>query len=542
MKMFTLRLCLTAFAVSLACVGMAHGYMVGPSLSLEKLTEEADIIFKGTVVSSAPVEDDWFKPYRGFLVQQTRFNVVSVIKGRIWRKKLLFRHYAEDPQSPGQMFEPQHYHFEAGRSYIVFAKSGGSSGIFRQLWMYHKIKADQGVMLCANNKPAARRTVKDVLWSELTVMLESDADSDVIYAIGQLDQMSGGRSGFDSLSDFDRKDVLAAVRGLMTNREARIAQAAIVLVGSHNPYMSDERTQHWLATVGSAEIPGIGKMDPKMQNVGGELCWKDLIAMADGNAPNKIRATAIRALGLVREPLLMEPIERWLAESAPEIRASAALLLADFPGPKISMRLTALAGDDSPEVRACVARAAGFGQKEDMADVLAKLLLDEDFKVRQTAAMSLLSFSPKNEAIDRIFRANLDNKEFNPLFLNALARENPATYLDALAKTVAEKSEPKDFWGGQVPAFTAWEILFKYLQSQPVDEVRSGKFDRYLDAIEKVSIHSSSVPRDIYAFYVQRGMIERAKKFREEARKAVSYDLDYFFKMVDQNPSLYKRQ
>ena len=107
---------------------------------------------------------------------------------------------------------------------------------------------------------------------------------------------------------------------------------------------------------------------------------------------------------------------------------------------------------------------------------------------------------------------------------------------------MVEKTEPKNFWGGQIPAFTAWGILFRHLQVQPVDEVRSGKFDRYLDAIEKVGNYSSSEPRDIYAFYVQRGMTERAKNFRQEAKKAVSYDLDYYFKKVDKNPSLYKRE
>lgn len=37
-------------------------------------------------------------------------------------------------------------------------------------------------------------------------------------------------------------------------------------------------------------------------------------------------------------------------------------------------------------------------------------------------------------------------------------------------------------------------------------------------------------------------MIERAKKFRAAARKAVSYDLDYYFNQVDENPSLYQHE
>ena len=533
-----------AVVAMLVCTSVAHGYPVGPALSLEKLAAEADIIFKGAAVSGEPVQDEWFKDYRGFRVRQTRFDVVSVVKGEFSGAKLMFRHYETDPEpgGGGGWFMPQHYEFESGRSYVVFAKSAGAPGVFRQLWMYHKIKEDQGVVLCADNKPITAKTVRQVLWTELTSLLASDADSDVIYTIRQLDQMSGGRPGFDTLSDFDRKDVLAAVHRYMHRREPKIARAAIVVVGSHNPYMSDERTLHWLATVGSAEVPGIGKMDPNLENPGGRLYREDLAGLADSKAPDETRGIAVRALGLVRDPSLSAPIERWLADPAGAVRASAALLLADFPGSQTRERLTSLAGDGAPEVRACVARAIGFGQITEIAEVLAKLLADEEFEVRRAAAMSLLSFSPKNEKIAEIFRANIANEEFEPLFLNALAREKPAEHIDAVARAVAEKAEPKNFWGGQIPAFTAWEILFKYLQTLPADDIRSGRYDRYLDAMEKVGNYSSSQPRDIYAFYLQRGMTERAKNFRREAKKAVSYDLDYYFNMVDENPSLYQRR
>ena len=306
--------------------------------------------------------------------------------------------------------------------------------------------------------------------------------------------------------------------------------------------MSDERTIHWLATVGSGEVPGMGQMDPHMKNIGGELYWKELVALADSQTANDTRVMAIQALGLVREPLLREPIERWLADSDPAIRSAATLLLADFPGPETCKRLGALAGDATPEVRMCVARAAGFAQEAALAETLAKLLTDREDRVRTAAAMSLLSFSPKNKAIADIFRANLGNEEFKPLFLLALARQHPADYLDGLARAVEQKSQPKNFWGGQIPAFTAWEILFRYLQAQPAEALRSGKLDRYLDAIEMVGNYSSSEPRDIYALYLQRDMTERARKSRAAANKAASYDLDYYFKQVDQNPALYQRQ
>ncbi len=539
MKAIETYRCTMSLFVLLLYASVASAYPVGPAVSLEKLTAEADIIFKGTAIATEPVQDDWFKPCSGFLARETQFKVISVIKGEGLHDKLAFRHYDTDPEPTPGFFMPQYYHFEPGRSYIVFAKKTEAAGIFRQLWVNHKIKEDQGVLLCPDNKPLASAAIRQVLWTELTAMLASPTVDDVIYAIGQLDQMSGGSRLFGALSDFDREGVLAGVHGLIDSREPRIAQAALPVIGSHNPYLSDREALHWLATVGSAEVPGMGKMDSKMRNVGGELYWQDLAALADSDAPDETRAMAIRALGLVREPALLKSIERWLTDPAPAVRASAALLLADFPGPQTCKHLTALAGDAAPQVRACVARAAGFAQQVEMAGILATLLVEAEPKVREAAAMSLLSFSPKNEAIAEVFTANLENDEFEPLFLIALARENPVAYLDSLATAVEQKTEPENFWGGQIPAFTAWQILFRYLQAQPADQVRSGKLDRYLDAMEKVGNYSSSQPRDIYAFYVQRGMTQRANTFRQRAKEALSYDIEYYFKQVDENPSQY---
>jgi hypothetical protein len=38
--------------------------------------------------------------------------------------------------------------------------------------------------------------------------------------------------------------------------------------------------------------------------------------------------------------------------------------------------------------------------------------------------------------------------------------------------------------------------------------------------------YSSSEPRDIYAFYLRRGMPDRAAKYRAAAKRTVGYDLD----------------
>jgi len=159
----TLRRILSVTAV-LAVTGVTLGYLVGPPLSLEKLTAEADFVFKGTALSGAPVQDEWFKPYPGFVARETGFKVVSVIKGGVPGATLRFRHYDEDPRPQGRMFQPQYYHFEKGRSYIIFAKRSEAAGVFRQLQANHTGKEDQGVLLCPGDQPVTARTVKDAIW------------------------------------------------------------------------------------------------------------------------------------------------------------------------------------------------------------------------------------------------------------------------------------------------------------------------------------------------------------------------------------------
>lgn len=531
---------LVAFLLTWACA--ARAYFVGLPLSLEKLTAEADVIFKGTARATAPIQDAWFKPCPGFAAYETQFTVVSVIKGAPPGTTLRFRHYDTSPGSRACDMMPQSYRFENRRSYIVFAKFTGEPGICRQLWMNHTGKRDQGALLCADNQPVTATAVLEALGDELMRMLEAADTGNVTYAIRQLDEMSGGRDRFSGTQDFDVAEVLDAIHGLMTHADAKIAQAAIAVIGSHNPYMSDERTELWLATVGSAQVNIDGKMSRATDNAGGELYWKDVVAIADGKRPAATRAIAIRALGLVREPALREPINRWLADPEAAVRAAATVLLADFPGADTNRQLRVLAGDAEPIVRASVAQAIGVSQQKELLDVLAGLLGDQSSAVRRVASTCLRSFGPKDEAVARVFRAQLGKREFAPLFLNALAREDPEPYLDALAQVLEDRIEPTNWGGGEDPMFMSWTLVFRYVQAQPPETLRSGKLDRCLDALEKGGDGSFSRPGDIYALYLLSGTPERAKKFREKAKKAASYDMDHLFKQVDQNPALYRRQ
>src|SRR5882672_9530793 len=94
---------------------LGHTYLVGPSLKLEQIESESDVIFKAVVISSSPSNDPWFEQYPGFNAYATEMKIISVIKGEIpkdMKANIIFQHYGEAQDAPvGRMFSPQYYEF-----------------------------------------------------------------------------------------------------------------------------------------------------------------------------------------------------------------------------------------------------------------------------------------------------------------------------------------------------------------------------------------------------------------------------------------------
>jgi len=536
------RIWLLIFIGSLAISRMAPGYGVGPALTLVQLAEESDVIFKGEAIEVNAVQDEWFKALPHYAARETRFKIISQIKGEVGGSEVRFRHYDVNADGLGYSYSPQFYHFEPGRTYIVFADKTATGA--RQTKPSHSMKMDLGVLRCRDERPVTDKTLPEIYWAEIIALRDSPVADDVIYAIRQLDEMSEspGRRDYGGTTDFSRIEVLSAVRGLISRPESEIAQAAIRLIGDGSPYLSDDLAPYWLGTIG-VETPGLANFEPGIRNVGGALAWRELVAVANSNAAPETRALAIRAMGLVKAWQLHQKfMDAWLKAPEIPVRAAAVLLLTDFARPcdYTTGQFAGFAADPAPEVRKCAAYAIGFMQNPDIVPVLSKLIKDDNKAVRRAAMESLRSFRPDIPAVAAALKQDLTNPESQPLSLLALARENPGAHLEELARVIESKTEPTNSSGGQIPAFTAWKLLFKHLRAQPPTEIQSGKWDRYLDALEKVGQYSSSEPRDIYAFYLQRGMPERAAKYRAKAKKAISYDIDYYFNMVDKNPSAYE--
>jgi hypothetical protein len=528
------------FAVLIAVLFLSprqvSAYRVGPAVSLDKMIEMADLIAKGTVVSSDPSPNSPLPPVPGFDRVATTFRVISILKGTPGGETFNFHHYSEAPTGRGFAYMPQHYEFTNGQAYIVFARKTNTPPIFEALWRHHTSKEDQGVFRAANSQSSKAESVKEVCWQNLVALCCSTNRADVLYAVRQLDQMSGGRWGnFIDLHDFGREQVVDEVRPLFSSKDQELVTAAVEMAASRNPLGSPV---FWLSSVRKGHLPGFAEGDVQWENRTAKLLSPELIRLAGGTVGGTLRAKAIRALG--RSHVTDLPLERWAKDPEPLVREAAVVLATDYPGNASERLIRNAAGDSSSQVRKGAALAIGFGQLEGLLPNLETLLGDRSEDVRQVATMALLSFRLSTSG--DIMRRNLAQSEYRTLLVNALATLDPKPYLRDLEKIIAENLSPARFWGGRIPSADSWDILFKYIQSTSTSELQSGKLDQSLDALEKMKWYSSSEPRDLYALYLQRGLTDRAKAFRDHCRSTFTYDIDYFFKMAEKSPATYQRQ
>jgi len=514
--------------------------MVGPAVSLDTLAEMADLVVKAKVISNAEVNDATFRSIPGFAPFATKLQIISVLKGDPGSDLITFRHYGTHPETNRRVttnFEPQHYEFTEGKSYIIFAKKGVSNGSFTQLWMNHTTKNDQGVFRAGNDAPLTTASIKEACWSTLVDMQDSTNTEDIAYAPDQMDQMSLGHLvPFGGLDDFSRKDVIELIRPHLASRDPEVLEASIKAANSHNLLERDPVV--WLASAGKGHLPGY-RSGPRLDNLSGRLLWRELSALAGTNQPTNIRCMAIKALAGAGVAELQPLSKQWAHDSEPRVRQTAVELISEFPGSDTEEVIKNAATDRDSEVRKGAALAIGFGQIRPLIPTLEKLFEEETPEVRDAAAMSLLSFSIT--ASGDVLRKHLNDPEYHGLFVNALATADPGPYLARLRENIVSNPEPKNFWGGKMPSADSWDILFKYVQSRSQQELRSGVLDSSMDALEKPSWFSSSEPRDLYALYLQRGLTVRAKAFREKCKHTVPFDMEYYFSMVDQSPGAYQR-
>jgi hypothetical protein len=511
-------------AMTVLAVTPASGYAVQPAVPLEELGRTVELVCKATVVADRPARDPWFDAISGFEVREAELRVISILKGPATTRVVRFRHYAPVPNTP-VMYAPQSYTLAVGRSYLVLAAKGSGGG-YRQWSKSPTQKQGQGVMLAADARPHQGKTITEATWAELRGLLTSASADDVVYAIGELDELSGGR--MTGLADLPRRAALDAIRPMIVAPPA-VATAALAVFGAESPYFDDTQAAFWLAGIGKGTIPGIGPRKPSTTPAA-DVAVSELLVVADGGSPPALRAQAIRALGRSRG-VPAAKVVGWSRDPDPQVAGAAVLVSAELADRTV---IKAGATAAAPEVRQAAALAIGFTQDAALVPLLGSLLRDPVPRVRMHAALGLLSFAL--DVATPVMKANLGS-DYRALFINALARRDPQPYLAMLAEVIEKRLQPAAWWGGSIPAGDSWKLLFEYVKARPAAELTAGKLDRSLDALERMQWFSSSEPRDLYALYLRRGLPARATRFRDATRKAVSYNIDYYFDMADKDPA-----
>jgi hypothetical protein len=246
----------------------------------------------------------------------------------------------------------------------------------------------------------------------------------------------------------------------------------------------------------------------------------ELLQVATDGMTPELRALAIRAHGRSRAiPAAMVSV--WLRDPSRAVRQAAVLASADLPD---RQPITTASADASPDVRYTTALAIGFTRDPHLLPLLDKLLHDPAAEVPSAAALSLFSFPIEQAA--PVMKANLAS-EFRPLFVNELARADPQPYVEMLAENIEQQAvKPPDSefpsnwkWGGLIPAYDSWQILFDFIKTRAADELTSGNLDPALNALERAEWVNSGQPCGLYALYVKHGLMSRAKEFRDTARQ-----------------------
>jgi hypothetical protein len=509
----------------------ASGYLVANTPSLADVEKEAAVVVKATAVHDAAVADPHFPPLMGFEVRETTLKVVSVLKGPALTE-FRFRHYAQKKDGPVAGYSPLTYDLLPGRSYVVFAKKE-KEGVYQPLWDRHFDK-DQGLYLAADARPPTAKGAVEVVLQELLALAKSEVASDAVYAIRELDSMSGNRT--HSLHDFDRGVAIQAIAARLDAKSPEISAAAISALGLDSPYVDDNQAQFWLAGKPGSEIQGVAALTPSGKNPLADANRAALLKVANGDGAAPVRALAIRALGRGVPSAAFPDQATWLKDPDPLVRQAAVTVLADVPGEASNRAIAAASKDAAAPVRVGAARAIGFGQIKSLLPTLGQLLSDPDRQVRMAAGLSLMSFDIENSRA--VLTAHLDS-DFRAIFVNALARKEPKPFLPDLGEVVEKQLSPQDFWGGRVVAADAWDILFKYVKAQPASDLKSGRLDSTLNALESMRWFSSSEPRALYALYLARGLPERARRFRATGKNLEGLDMNTYFDMADKDPALY---
>lgn len=556
------------FSMAITTGAVPASVYVQPHGRLEELEREADLIFKGEVVSSTAKTNDsfpsWGHPHA------TKFRLISVLKGSPGTNEPIFWHNTTGPMGWSGGREPSHHQFKTGRGYLVFAVNLGKptylysppadatsrAGEFRQTCF-------DGVLRCLDDRPLDDVSIKEAHWLELNRLLMDAASTNSLYAIRQLNEMSKScLASWGHSGDFKREAVLAAVMPLVTNRDDKVAVAAIgcfQLGGNTSTWISDQGG--WIPI-----LRGCSEVQPECVSQVFPYA-PALVRVANESASTSRRVAAVAAFACTRFPIVSNALPRWLRDKADEVRAQAVLLLPDYPGEFSEHWLREMASDASPTVRAVTADAIGNGVMTNLLPTLVQLFSDPVGRdhplppltpdelggggranisgdVHIGAGYALLKFDANQ--VSEILKTNLNDTGFRLQFLCKLAEAGAGPWIDDMTEIMetrrAKNLKKAQDLGWSPDSFmylsgtygTCWRIIYEHLKGLPYSAFADRKSDRYLKVLEQAGNTGSGEPLLIYELYKMKGLNRRAARFRTETEKTFGWvGISEFFDKVE---------
>jgi hypothetical protein len=534
-------------------------------LGLERMEAEADLVFKGRVISSEAITNKTFP--LSFAPHSTTLDVISVFKGNLQTNVVTFLHNTKGPNAWGGGTPPPHCRMELERCYLIFAEKTETVGVFRQI-SSGPTREDEGVTLTLDDSPLAGMSIKEAHWFELQRLLTNNVSTNALHAIQKLNGMSE-RCGRDwgHTHDFSRGAVLELLQPLIMSKNEEIALAAISCFQIGGSITENEAWSDY----GTTSVPR-----PVESNCAAQVRphATALIEVATHGQSTARRLAALSALSRTKFSTVSNSIPRWLEDSNENVRAQAVLLLPDFPGEYCERSLREKATDPSPIVRAAVADAIGEGKCEILLPVLeiffstsptltnsgpllskkglyAANYFDEvsGDDIRASAGYALFKFDVNQ--VGAFLKRNLNDPRFGDRFLCKLAERDPGTWQNELIGVLQERRErilkqveasgvePKtNYYQALMQLsgtyFQCWNLIYEHLKGSNFSEFADGKLDHCLDELEKAGDTGSREPLMLYELYRMKGLNERADKFRKQSEQRFAvYHMTEFFDKVD---------
>lgn len=543
---------------------VAQAYSTGPTKSLDELSRDADLVCKAKVIATAGSGRNC----------EARLQLITIFKGGPGTNQIKFVFSGANGGEWDQT--PKHVDLQLGRSYLLFARTNKAGGGYRQILEFHTFKDDNGAMHTLDDRRCMNVSFKEAHWLELNLLLTNSTPSDALYAIGQLNSMTG----FCEHNYTNCPSHQAAYRWRKPpDHDWSWGRVAPVLV---------PQVRHTNDAIAIAAM--------KLCRRGGCLNTTNdfaplLVEQAGASRSVARRTTAMSVLRGRPSTAFATLLPAWLTDASEEVRTAATFLLSSLPtseamplvrqqvqdaaanvrdaaaqvaiGTKMPEVLPVLAKDSSPTVRAAAAGSIATGKfKELIPELLALMndptgvtnklglhpndsgmLMNHSGPVRTAAAYALLGFPV--EQVEAELKANLNDDYFKPAFLARLSATNPVAWMTELGDVVERRLQPVNWGQGgrSDPVFYSnpyWNCvthLWTALNAQPNADILAGKFDRYFQALENGGMSVAGELERIYGFYLGKGMLERAAKFKEASLKRHGSSFEQGFQRVERNVS-----